>query len=112
MSANPAITFAVPFFSGIAYLPLALESVRAQRDGRWRCLVIDDGNLEGVEGLVRSCADARFRYVKNDRNLGMAGNWNRCIDLAETDLVQLLHEDDELAPSYASTMLRAATEHP
>src|SRR5262249_34364804 len=48
----------------------------------------------------------------NDANLGMVGNWNRCLDLAETDLVTLLHADDELRPDYTDVMLQAAQAHP
>jgi GT2 family glycosyltransferase len=110
------ITFAIPFYAGVRYLPRALESVRAQSDPRWKCIVVDDGSVPNVEELVqgdeRMQGDERIRYFKNQRNLGMAANWNRCIELAETDLVQLLHEDDELLPDYAATMLRAADEHP
>ena len=35
----------------------------------------------------------------------MAGNWNRCLDAADTDLVNLLHNDDELLPNYVAVML-------
>ena len=102
------ITFAIPFHSATRYLPRALDSVRAQTDARWRCLVVDESG--GAEELVRG--DPRIRYFRNPKPLGMAANWNRCIELAETDLVVLLHEDDELLPDYAATMLRAADEHP
>jgi hypothetical protein len=42
----------------------------------------------------------------------MAGNWNRCLDVADTDLVNLLHNDDELLPNYVDVMLRAGREFP
>jgi glycosyltransferase involved in cell wall biosynthesis len=106
------LTFAIPFYAGASYLGRALASVVAQTDPSWRCFVCDDGSGDGVEAVVRSFGDERIRYYKNDRHLGMAGNWNRCIDLAETDLVTLLHEDDELQPNYATVMLRAAAAHP
>src|SRR5262245_39649307 len=112
MSEAPALTFAIPFYSGIRFLPDALKSVLAQRDPNWRALVCDDGEVPGVEDLVRSFGDPRIRYYKNEANLGMARNWNRCIDLAETDLVTLLHEDDLLLPGYCGIMRRAAAEHP
>jgi glycosyltransferase involved in cell wall biosynthesis len=105
------LTFAIPYYSAPHYLGRALASVRAQTVADWQCLVCDDGEGGEAEALVRSLGDSRIRYFKNQRNLGMAANWNRCIDLAETDLVQLLHEDDELLPGYASIMLRAAAEH-
>jgi glycosyltransferase involved in cell wall biosynthesis len=107
------ITFAVPFYSGIHYLRRAIDSVRRQTIANWRLLVCDDhGPEQGVEGLVRSCGDARLRYRHNATNLGMAGNWNRCLDLAETEFVTLLHADDELLPHYGETMLHAADDYP
>lgn len=108
----PAITFAIPFYAGIPFLALALRSIVAQDDGNWQALVCDDGPEQGVESIVKSFGDARVRYYKNPTNLGMAGNFNRCIDLAETDLVTLLHNDDELMPSYCRTLRAAALRHP
>src|SRR5204862_858830 len=75
-------------------------------------VVCDDGPEPGTAELVASFPDPRVRYVRNERNLGMAGNWNRCLDVAETDLVNLLHNDDELLPNYVEVMLGAAQEHP
>ena len=52
-----------------------------------------------------------LRYVRNEKNLGMAANWNRCLDLARAPLATLLHADDELLPGYCARMVRAAAEH-
>ena len=45
--------------------------------------------------------------MRNPKNLGMAQNWNRCLDVAETELVTLLHGDDELCPRYGARMVGA-----
>jgi hypothetical protein len=42
----------------------------------------------------------------------MVGNWNRCLDLAETDLVTLLHADDELLDNYCGLMAAAGERFP
>jgi len=42
----------------------------------------------------------------------MAGNWNRCLELAETDLVTILHSDDLLLPKYLQIILAASQRHP
>lgn len=107
-----AITFAIPFYTGIPYLARALQSIVAQEDTRWEAVVCDDGPEEGIEEIVRSFGEGRVRYVRNPTNLGMAANFNRCIDVAETELVTVLHGDDELMPSYVATMLAAAERHP
>ncbi|HET9987645.1 MAG TPA: glycosyltransferase [Kofleriaceae bacterium] len=109
---RPAITFAIPFYSGLAYLERTLESVLAQSDPRWTAIVCDDGTEAGVEELVARAGRGRVEYRRNERNLGIGGNFTRCIDVADTELVTVLHADDELAPDYAAVMCAAASRHP
>jgi GT2 family glycosyltransferase len=105
--------FAIPFYSGLGYLGRAIQSLRAQSTHRWRAVVVDDAgpDPEACE-LVHDFADPRVRYVRNDANLGLAKNWNRCLELVGTDLVTLLHSDDELGADYAETVLDAHRRHP
>ncbi len=106
------ITIAIPFYKGQAYLRSAIESVRRQSSPNWRLIVCDDGAESGTSDLVASLGDSRIHYFRNERNLGMAGNWNRCLTTADTDLVNLLHNDDELLPNYVEIMLAASRAHP
>ena len=109
----PSLTFAIPYYANLVYLRKAIESVLAQSDADWKLLVCDDGSEHArTEELVAGFHDDRLRYHGNERRLGMAGNWNRCLDLADTDLVTLLHADDELLPNYAVTMRQAAEQYP
>lgn len=107
----PKLTFAIPYYSGPDYLRHALESVLAQTEPGFEAIVVDDSAGSGTKALVESFGDPRLRYFRNERNLGTAGNWNRCLELAGTELVTLLHADDELMPGYAALMLRAAAAH-
>jgi glycosyltransferase involved in cell wall biosynthesis len=108
-----AISVCIPFYAGRDYLRRAVESVLAQDLVAWELVVADDGGPEAdVEGLVRGYGDSRIRYVRNPQNLGMVGNWNRCLDVATGDLVTLLHADDELRPGYCGLMVRAAAGQP
>jgi glycosyltransferase involved in cell wall biosynthesis len=107
------LTIAVPFYDGLGYLRIAIESVLGQRQSDWRLIVCDDGEREqGAAELVASYGDARIAYHRNPRHLGIARNWNLCIDRAETELVTLLHADDRLFPNYADLMLGLAGRHP
>jgi GT2 family glycosyltransferase len=65
-----------------------------------------------VRELVERFGDHRITYVRNEENLGLAGNWNRCVELSKTPLVTLVHGDDELMPHYAATMLAAHSKWP
>jgi glycosyltransferase involved in cell wall biosynthesis len=104
---------AIPFFSGLDYLRSAIESLLAQSTSAWRAVVVDDAGPEPeAADVVRDLADPRIRYVRNDRNLGLAENWNACLDLADSELVTLFHADDMLGPEYVALVLRAHDRHP
>jgi glycosyltransferase involved in cell wall biosynthesis len=72
----------------------------------------DAGPDREAAAVVRAYDDERIDYTRNPANLGLGGNWNRCIALATTELVTLLHADDELLPGYASAVTRAHGEYP
>jgi glycosyltransferase involved in cell wall biosynthesis len=108
----PAVTFGIPFYAGRDFLARTLHSVIAQDDPAWRAFVCDDGNEPGIAELVAEIGGGRIHYFKNPTNIGMANNFNRCIDLAKTDLSCVLHADDELMPGYTRTMRDASLRHP
>jgi glycosyltransferase involved in cell wall biosynthesis len=110
---SEGLTIAVPFHRRPDYLEVAIESVLAQEERGWRLLVVDDGGSDqGVEELLRARGDERIRYHRNPGNLGMVPTWNHCLDLAETELVTLLHADDRLGPGYVGLMLDLAARFP
>ncbi len=98
----------MPFYSSVPYLRLALGSLVAQTDRDWTAVVIDDCSPEpGAAEIVAQLADPRVRYVRNPVNLGLAGNFNRCLTEPGTDIVAVFHADDVLEPDYVTT-IRAA----
>ena len=82
----------------------ALASVLAQASAatEMQIAVVDDGSPPDlVEDLVRSVdRDGRVEIVRHGERLGLAGNWNRAIDLACGQLVHLLHQDDYVLPGF------------
>jgi glycosyltransferase involved in cell wall biosynthesis len=98
----------IPFYAGLDYLRQALESLIGQSDPDWTAVVIDDRSPEpGAAELVAGLGDQRIRFVRNHTNLGLAGNFNRCLAAPATDVVAIFHADDVLEPDYVAT-IRAA----
>jgi len=108
------LTIAIPYYSGVELLRRAVDSVLRQTSPHWRLLVVDDSpaGTPPVPWPDLGGRDPRIRYERNRDTLGMAGNWNRCLNMAETDLVALLHADDELLPNYVGLMIQAAARWP
>lgn len=106
------VTIAIPFHRGRDYLRVAIESVLAQQSPDWRLLLVDDsGGGEDCEQVAAEFDDRRLVVHHNPANLGMVASWNRCFDLAESDLVTLLHADDRLEPGYVGLMQQLARLH-
>ncbi len=109
------ICVTLPYFSNLDYLETALRSLIDQTDPHWTAIVVDDAGPEpGAEVVVAALADSRVRYVRNERNLGISANFNRCLELgaAEADIVPVFHAEDELEPGYVAAVADAHRRFP
>ena len=105
----------VPYYGDRALLEVAVRSVLAQDDRHWRLHVVDDNPPEVQQDLDHWFAeldDPRVTYSRNLSRLGIAGNFQRCLDLATADRVVFLGCDDELLPSYVGLVRAAVAGHP
>ena len=54
----------------------------------------------------------RISYVRNPKNLGLVGNANRCLELADGEYVCIFHHDDVMLPDNLERKVRLLDEHP
>ena len=99
---QPKFSVIVPLYrTKEIFLKEMIESVKGQTYENWE-LCLADGSGEGyqLEKTVKEAAvkDLRIKYKKLDDNLGIAGNTNSALQLAEGDYIVLLDHDDLLAP--------------
>lgn len=114
---TPAITIAIPTFNRA---DLVIESIQsaAQQVGfdDYEILIIDNASefdsVSKVKSFLEVYQGPSLRYFVNDHNLGMFGNWNRCLDLARGEWVTILSDDDLLRPTFLSQILSALKQHP
>jgi glycosyltransferase involved in cell wall biosynthesis len=106
------VTVGIPTFNRADLLRQAIESVLAQTYDNFRLLVSDNASTDETHEAVASFDDARLTYVRADRNIGMIGNFNRLIALAETEFLTLLPDDDRLYPDYLSSVIAVLQRHP
>jgi glycosyltransferase involved in cell wall biosynthesis len=111
MFVQPRITFAIPYYRGLEYLEKALRSLQEQSNPNWVAIVVDDRGGEDAEETVASFEDQRISYIRNDRNLGLAGNWNVALSYSSTEFVTIFHSDDELEINYVDLMLDIMERH-
>lgn len=93
------------------FLREMVDSVLAQTYGGWQLCLVDgsDGEHGYVEAVCREymAADSRIRYQKLPQNLGISGNTNAALALADGEYVALLDHDDVLHPAALYEVMRA-----
>ncbi len=90
------VTVAITTHNRSALMMRALESVLAQTYGNLEILVSDDASTDDTQALIAKVRDPRFRYIRSEKPLGIAGNFQNALDHARGELFMILNDDDEL----------------
>jgi glycosyltransferase involved in cell wall biosynthesis len=112
---TPSVCITIPFYANVCYLEDALDSLIAQTDAGWTAIVVDDASAgRAAPQLVSSLGEDRIRYVRNESNLGIAANFNRCLELGgeAAEVVVIFHADDVLEPGFVAAIRSAHRSFP
>jgi glycosyltransferase involved in cell wall biosynthesis len=107
----PRVTICLPVYNCEETIEASLASALSQSYDDFDCLVVDNASTDSTFERVEAQTDPRVRAVRNPENIGPNPNHNRCIELADGDLIQFLHSDDLLLPDCLSR-LAPAFDHP
>ena len=103
----------VPFWGDPDLLYATVESVKAQTDGAWTMTVVDDCYPDpSVAAHFAAESDERITYLRNETNLGITENYQRCQAMASGELMMFLGCDDLMHPTFVETVRAAASAHP
>ncbi|HEX6512848.1 MAG TPA: glycosyltransferase, partial [Chloroflexota bacterium] len=61
-------------------------------------VVVDDASPDDLRQVVNAAGDARIRFFRNPKNLGIPGNFNRALAEARGTYVCMLGDDDQFLP--------------
>lgn len=108
-----SIDIFVPFWGDPALLRETVESVLKQDSDEWFLTVLDDAYPDPtVAEWFAALKHPKIQYLRNEKNVGIVGNYRKCLASATRDLVVLLGCDDVLLPNYVSTVLKAHERFP
>ncbi len=105
-----SVSVLIAAYHAAAFLPEALDALRAQTHRTWELIVVEDGSRDGTERLVLDFAaevDQPVRYENLGTNRGVAAARNRLLALAEGDIVAFLDADDVWSPSHLASLVAA-----
>ena len=85
-----------------------LDSLRAQSDDRWTCVISDDCSAESSFEEIRDAVggDERFALTRSSERLGPYRNFERALHMAPpgAELVALCDQDDRWYPDKLATL--------
>lgn len=104
---QPTITVCIPTYNGARYLRECLDSVLAQTFTDFEILIVDDCSSDDTVSIAREYASrySCIRVVVNGQNLGLVGNWNRCVELVQGEWVKFVFQDDLIEPFCLDKMI-------
>jgi GT2 family glycosyltransferase len=117
----PVISILVPLYNTPEkFLRDMIESVTAQTYGKWQLCLADGSDAEHVElvsRIVKEYQDkekdyrgGKISYMKLEKNEGIAGNTNHCLEMAEGEYIALFDHDDILHPEALYWYVKAINE--
>ncbi len=101
---NPPVSVCVPMYNNSATIERCLRSILDQDGVEFEIVVVDDNSSDDCAAIAASLLRPGDRLVRNDPNLGLNRNHNRCIELARGDCIQFVHGDDWLLPGALRTL--------
>jgi glycosyltransferase involved in cell wall biosynthesis len=108
---QPFVSICIPVFNGEKHLPKCLDSAVSQSYLNIEIIVVNDGSTDSSQEIINLYAlkDKRIKTVYNDKNLGLTGNWNKCIELSSGEWIKFLFQDDYMANNCIEEMLNASS---
>lgn len=105
---NPELTIIIPVYKRTDFIKDAITSALRQTTERCYQIMVIDNTVEddAIQRIVEKFPRNRVLYIKNEKNIGMQGNWNRGIELSKSSWITMLHDDDRLKPNYIETIFQ------
>jgi glycosyltransferase involved in cell wall biosynthesis len=93
---EPKISVCIPVFNREDYIGDALSSVLEQDFKDFEVIVVDNHSNDNTRDIVTEYCkkDSRFILYENTENIGMVGNFNRCLEYARGEYLKFLCSDD------------------
>lgn len=103
----------LPYYGTPALAQQTVRSVLDQDSPDWRLVVVDDAYPDPAFGRwVQDLRHDQVTYLRNETNLGVSGNFRRCVELATADHLVIVGGDDILLPHYVRTVEGCLRHHP
>jgi len=108
---GPTVSVVLATFDQAARLPHTLGLVLAQHVSGLEVVVVDDGSTDDTAAVLAAVTDPRLRTV-HQANGGISRARNAGAAAATGDYLLFVDDDDRPHPTWAATLVAAATDRP
>lgn len=114
MASTPKVSVCIPIFNGVGYIRSALDSVLQQKYQDFEVVIVDNCSTDNTKALVEelSSQSEKIYFFRNEQNIGLAGNLNKCLEHARGEYIKYLCVDDMLLPDCLEQMVAGLDAHP
>lgn len=109
---EPLVSVCIPAYNNAGYIRETIDSILNQTYHNIELVVVDDNSKDNTLDVIRNVKDSRIKVYHNEENLGMVGNWNRCLSLASGEYIKLICADDMLDQNAIEIEAHAMQQHP
>jgi GT2 family glycosyltransferase len=102
---SPTISVCVPMYNNSKTIERCLRSILDQDGVDFELVVVDDNSSDDCAAIAASMLRPGDRLIRNQPNLGLNGNHNKCLELARGRYIQFVHGDDWLLPGALRTLV-------
>jgi len=110
------ITIAIPIYNGEKYILETLQSIANQTQKVNQILICDNVSTDNSLNIIRKFAeehrDLEIKIKINQSNIGSLKNFNRCMELSDTDFLLIIGCDDLLKPDTIKKQIQIFSENP
>ena len=114
MTATPRLTIGLPVYNGERYLAEAIDALLGQSYKDFELIISDNASTDGTAEICQRYVrqDARVRYIRQPKNIGLAPNHNVVVEQARGELFKWAANDDLYARELIERCIDALDEHP
>lgn len=103
MMKEPLVSVCIPNYNYGHFIEMAIKSACEQSYSNIEVVVVDNASTDQSIDIIASLQQKyQFRFVRNERNIGMVENFNKCMELSNGEFVLFLSSDDVLKPQFVS----------
>ncbi len=114
MNSTPLVSIGVPVYNGEKSLARTLDCLLGQTYKNIELILSDNASTDATAQICQKyCAqDSRIRYVRQEKNLGLHGNWTYVADQARGEFFMWAAADDYWEPEFVEVLAKKLLEEP